>query len=268
MNRLPLSRTGKQAIDVAAAAAVEAGAILMDHFREETRVRFKSRANIVTDVDLRADRRLKSVISAEFPDHSFISEETEPLQGDSSYTWILDPLDGTNNYSFGIPFFCTVIALTRGEEVLAGVVYDPLRDELFAAERDRGTMLNGVPVSVSKKTSVQDSLAGFDLGYVEEQGGKLLGFIHRLWPGFYACRIMGSAALGMAYVACGRIDLYVHAVLYPWELACGRVLVEEAGGKATDWSGRPVGTRNSSIIVSNSSVHAEFMQTLQRLMSA
>jgi myo-inositol-1(or 4)-monophosphatase len=255
----PLSRSGNEALDVATAAAGEAGKILKAHFREERQIQFKGRANIVTEVDLRVEDSLKSFLRAEYPDHSIISEESEPVSGDSNYTWILDPLDGTNNYSFGIPFFSTVIALASGDDVLLGIVYDPLRDELFAAQKGKGTTLNNNPVSVSSKTRVKDSLIGLDLGYVDEKGKSLLEFITVLWPNMYAYRIMGSAAIGMAYTACGRLDLYFHLLIYPWELACGKLLVTEAGGVATDWEGRPPVIGESSIIASNKAIHADFL---------
>jgi myo-inositol-1(or 4)-monophosphatase len=263
MTGLPLSRSGKEAINIATMAAREAGEILKIQFRKERQIKFKGRANIVTEVDLQAEDSLKSFLRAEYPDHGIISEESEPVTGDSDFTWILDPLDGTNNYSFGIPFFSTVIALASGDDVLLGIVYDPLRDEMFAAQKGKGTTLNNNPVSVSGKTSVKDSLLGLDLGYVDEKGKRLLEFIAVLWPDMYAYRIMGSAALGMAYAACGRLDLYFHLLVYPWELACGQLLVAEAGGIVTDWEGRPPGLGESSVIASNKAIHADFLRLLQ-----
>lgn len=260
---IPLSRSGKAAIDIAAIAAREAGEILKVNFREEAGVHYKGRANIVTDIDLKADNCLKSLLQAEYPDHNILSEESEPPSSIAEYTWILDPLDGTNNYSFGIPFFCVVIALTRGDDVLISAIYDPLRDELFSAQKGGGAFLNNNPISVTKKTTVNDSLIGLDLGYVDENGEWLLRFITDLWPKVYAFRLMGSAALAMSYAACGRLDLYFHRLLYPWELACGQLLVTEAGGVATDWEGRPLGAGENSIIVSNKAVHTEFLQIIK-----
>jgi myo-inositol-1(or 4)-monophosphatase len=263
MTTLPLSRSGKEALDVAATVARKAGEILKAHFREDRQVQYKGRANIVTDMDLRVENSLKSLLQSEYPDHSIISEESEPISGDSDYGWILDPLDGTNNYSFGIPFFSTVITLTKGEDVLLGIVYDPLRDELFSAQKGKGAFLNNHPISVSKKTMVQESLIGLDLGYVDEKGKKVLEFITGLWPNMYAFRIMGSSALGMAYAACGRFDLYFHLLMYPWELACGQLLVTEAGGVTTDWEGRPLTRGESSVIASNGAVHADFLKVVR-----
>lgn len=263
MTTLPLSRSEKSAIEVASGAARKAGEILKAHFRKESRVQYKGRANIVTDIDLQSEKSLKSSLQAEYPDHSILSEESKPVIGNSSYKWILDPLDGTNNYSFGIPFFSIVIALTRGKEVLLGIVYDPLRDEMFSTQKGKGAALNNSPIHVATKKTVKDSLIGLDLGYVDENGKKSLEFITSLWPGMYAYRVMGSAALGMAYTACGRLDLYFHVLLYPWELACGSLLVTEAGGVVTNLQGKPLQTWENSVIASNKSVHDDFLSIVR-----
>ena len=267
MTTLPLSQSGKSVLEVAAEAARKAGEILKTHFREKTQVKYKGRANIVTDVDLQSDKSLKSFLRTEYPDHSILSEESQAIVGNSSYKWILDPLDGTNNYSFGIPFFSIVIALTRGEDVLLGIVYDPLRDEMFSARKGKRTTLNNSPIHVTRKKTVQESLIGLDLGYIDEKGKRSLEFITSLWPEMYAYRIMGSAALGMAYTACGRLDLYFHFLLYPWELACGQLLVTEAGGVVTDLEGKPPKIGQGSVIASNKAVHADFLRILRQTSS-
>jgi len=263
MTTLPVSQTGKSTIEVATGAARKAGEILKARFREESRVQYKGRANIVTDVDLQSEKSLKSILQAEYPDHGILSEESQPVTGSSGYEWILDPLDGTNNYSFGIPFFSVVIALTRGNDVLLGIVYDPLRDEMFSAQKGKGAALNNSPIHVTTKKTVKDSLIGLDLGYVDENGKRSLEFITSLWPKMYAYRIMGSAALGMAYTACGRLDLYFHFLLYPWELACGSLLVTEAGGVATNLEGKPLKVGQGSVIASNKAVHTDFLRILR-----
>jgi myo-inositol-1(or 4)-monophosphatase len=263
MTTLPLSQSGKSALEVAAEAARKAGEVLKTHFREKTQVKYKGRANIVTDVDLQSEEVLKSFLLAEYPDHSILSEESQAIVGNSSYKWILDPLDGTNNYSFGIPFFSIVIALTKGKDVLLGIVHDPLRDEMFSARKGNGAVLNNSPIHVTAKKTVKESLIGLDLGYVDEKGKRSLEFITSLWPEMYAYRIMGSAALGMAYTACRRLDLYFHLLIYPWELACGQLLVTEAGGVATDLEGKPVKIGQGSVIASNKAIHADFLSIVR-----
>ena len=263
MTGLPVSRSGDDAPAVAEAAARKAGEILKLHFRNTRQVEYKGRANIVTDVDLQVESEIRAFLQAEFPDHSIVSEESDPITGSSDYTWVLDPLDGTNNYSFGIPFFGTIIALKVGDDVALGMIYDPLRNELFSAVKGAGTTLNGSPVSVSRKESVKDSLIGTDLGYVDANGSRILDFMAHVWPDLYAFRIMGSAGLGMAYTSCGRLDAYFHLLVYPWELACGQLLVTEAGGVATDFEGRPPGTGENSIIVANKAVHADLLRIIR-----
>jgi len=263
MTSVPLSRSGKEAAVVAAEAARRAGEVLKTHFREERQVEVKGRSNIVTDADLRAESVLKSFLQSEYPDHGIISEESEPVEGPSGFTWLLDPLDGTNNYSFGIPLFATIVALKSGDDTIVGVTYDPLRDELFAARKDGGTTLNGRPTRVSTKTTVAESFIGLDLGYAEEKAKRLLELITSLWPRMYAYRILGSAGLGMAYAACGRLDAFCHPLLYPWEIACSELLVTEAGGAVSDWEGKPVITGESSIIAANQAVHADFLKLLR-----
>ena len=146
---------------------------------------------------------------------------------------------------------------------MLGIVYDPLRDEMFSAQKGKGAALNNSPIHVTTKVTVKDSLIGLDLGYVDENGKRSLEFITSLWPKMYAYRIIGSAALGMAYTACGRLDLYFHLLLYPWELACGSLLVTEAGGVATDLEGKPLKVGQGSVIASNKSVHADFLSIVR-----
>jgi len=263
MTALPASQSGKNAFEVACEAAKQAGEILKACFRTESRVQYKGRANIVTDVDLQSENCLKTLLQTEYPDHSILSEESPAITGNSGYKWILDPLDGTNNYSFGIPFFSIVIALVEGSDVLLGIVYDPLRDEMFSAQKGKGAAFNGSPIHVTTKVTVKDSLIGLDLGYVDENGKRSLEFITSLWPRMYAYRVMGSAALGMAYTACGRLDLYFHLLLYPWELACGSLLVTEAGGVATDLKGKPLKVGQGSVIASNKAVHDDFLSIVR-----
>ena len=263
MTALPISTSGKGVYEVATAAAWEAGGILKANFRQARQVQYKGRANIVTDIDLQTEKRLREFIQAEYPDHNIVSEESSPIDNDSEFTWIFDPLDGTNNYSFGIPYFATVVALTRGGESLLGIVYDPMHDETFSALKGEGTTVNGEPASVTAKTSVRESLIGLDLGYVDDKGNQLLNFMSGLWPNIYAFRIMGSAALGMSYAACGRLDVYFHALVYPWEHACGKLLVTEAGGVFTDWEGNPQVGGESSIIATNKAIHADFLKLLR-----
>ena len=245
---------------MAVQAVREAGDVIMAHFHGEKRISYKEgRSNIVTNVDVLAEGRITQILQQEYPHFSIMTEESADIAGDSPYTWIIDPIDGTRNYAYGIPHFCVALALARGEELLLGISYDPVRGELFRAEKGQGAFLNDSPIAVSTRTSLGESLVGFDMGYDAEIGQEILGVASALWPGVVSVRVMGSAALGLAYVASGRLDLYIHLSLYPWDLAGGILLVSEAGGVVTELDGQPVGIQSKSVIATNRDIHQDFM---------
>ena len=233
-NQLPLSRSGNTALSVCETAARRAGELAASRFRTEKEINFKGRANVVTDVDLACERLILDYVGEEFPDFGVLSEESAPVPGASPYTWVVDPIDGTRNFAEGIPHFCVVVAIADGDTVVAGATYDPVRDELFAAQRGHGATLNGEPISVSDRTDIGEAVLGFDLGYNFEQAGKLLEMASSMWPKAQGYRLMGSSALSIAYAACGRIDLYFHHSLSPWDIASGILLNQEAGGQVLD----------------------------------
>ena len=261
---MPLARSGKRAFDIATQAVQEAGDIIIARFQREMRTSYKDRTHIVTDVDLVAEKVMMALLREEFPSFGIITEESENTAGDSPFAWIIDPLDGTRNYAYGIPHFCISLALAQGEEVLLGIIYDPLREEFFRAEKGRGAFRNDVPVSVSKKETVQGSLIGFDMGYDAEKGQEMLEVASALWPGVQSVRVMGSAALGLAYAACARLDIYLHLSLSPWDLAAGILLVEEAGGAISELDGQPVSIQSKSVIATSKAIHEDFMRRVVR----
>ncbi len=262
--RLPLSLSRKEALEVATHAAEEAGSLLLKHASGELKLGYKEgRANLVTDVDLLAEKCVISILHEEYPDFNILSEESPAVQRDSAFTWIIDPLDGTNNYVHGVPFFCVAIALMKNEELVLGLTYDPVRRELFAAQRGRGATLADLPIQVGKRTSVRESFLGCDLGYDGDKGKAMLETLSPYFPGMGGLRLMGSAVLGLAYVACGRLDGYVHPYLYPWDVAAGVVLVEEAGGRITDWQGKPADSNTREIVAGNEALHYEFLKIIQ-----
>ncbi len=264
MTDLPVAKSGAGTFEVASKAVREAGSIIMAHFHGEKRISYKEgRSNIVTDVDLLAEEKIKALFRDEYPDFGIMTEESADIAGDSSYTWIIDPIDGTRNYAYGIPHFCVALALARGEELFLGIAYDPVRDELFCAEKGRGAFLNDSPISVSTKKSLHATLVGFDMGYDAAIGQEILGVASALWPGVLSVRVMGSAALGLAYAACGRLDLYLHLSLYPWDLASGILLVREARGVITELDGQPVSIYSKRVIATNKAIHADFMRRVR-----
>lgn len=262
---LPVSKNGRPAIDVALEAARAAGAIIRDRFFSEKEVSFKGRADIVTDVDLAAEKAILELLTGEFPEFSVLAEESKPVAGNSPYKWVVDPLDGTRNYAHGIPHFCTIIALAKEDHVIASVTYDPVREEMFTAEEGQGAFLNGAKITASETTELSRCLLSCDLGYVDEKAGLALDMVRSLWPGMYSIRLMGSAGLGVAYAAAGRVDLFFHHSLSPWDIAGGLVLAQESGARVVDRQGIDGTLFSPSVIVSSPILVAEFLKTTDGL---
>ena len=257
---IPDGAGGESAAAIARAAALRAGEMLMERFSEVKTVSYKGRGNIVTDVDMAVEKEVLSLLRREYPDFNALGEESAGVPADAGYVWIVDPLDGTRNYASGIPFFSTVVGLARDGEVLVGVNYDPVRDEMFEAQRGRGAFLNGQRMAVSDKSAISDCIIGMDLSYNNEGAVNGLDVIRSIWPGMQTSRIMGSAALGISYAAAGRTDLYFHHQLEPWDQVAGILLVEEAGGIITDRAGKRAGLYSDGLIATNATLHAEFMR--------
>jgi fructose-1,6-bisphosphatase/inositol monophosphatase family enzyme len=258
---LPVALSGDDAETVARRCLAEGGRLAMERFRQPQSITVKGRGNLVTQVDLAIETYIARMLAEEFPEHALLSEESNPSVSDlRGWTWVVDPLDGTRNYVSGIPFFCINIALCFGGEPLAGWTFDPVHDELFRAKKGDGAWIGDHPLHVSKKDSVQASVMGFDMGYDDARAGHMLSLICDLWPGVQAVRIPGSAALGLAYAACGRYDLFAHNLLYPWDLAAGILLVREAGGVITDRDGGAITLFSEGAIAGGPLVHADFLR--------
>lgn len=240
-------------------AAYTAGDILISHFHGKKDFRRKGPGNIVTEVDLLSEKTMSELLVREYPDFGLIREESAALASSSGYSWIIDPLDGTNNYTFGLPFFAITVALVKEEDILLGLTYAPMQRELFHAQKGQGAFLNDSPMSVSQRERMEHSLIGFDMGYNRERGFRYLELASRLWPGVHSLRLMGSAALGLAYVAAGRMDIYYHRSLYPWDIASGILLVREAGGIITDW-GQPVSFHSSGAVAGSPAIYPQFWE--------
>ena len=260
VDQLPRSSSGQTALSVCETAARRAGALVMERFRSDVEVSLKGRANVVTDADLASERLILDYVGAEYPEFGILSEESAPVAGSSPYTWVVDPIDGTRNFAEGIPHFCVVVAIAEGSDVVAGVTYDPVRDEMFAAQRGRGATLNDEPMRVSDRQQIDEAVLGFDLGYNFDQAKLLLEMAGGIWPQVPAYRLMGSSALSLAYAACGRIDLYFHHSLSAWDIASGILLAREAGGQVLDRSTLEEATLFSSgLIVSNPTLVDQFL---------
>ncbi|MSQ06365.1 MAG: inositol monophosphatase [Dehalococcoidia bacterium] len=258
---LPSSRSGRSALELAVEAARRGGQVIRDRFLTQKEIRFKGRADIVTDVDLASEREILGLLRAEYPQLGVLAEESAPVASEtgSPYSWVVDPLDGTRNYASGIPHFCVVVALALGEEIALGVTYDPMQEEMFTAQAGQGAFLNGNPIAVSARQELGECLVGFDLGYVDAKAVLALDMMRGLWPGFQSMRLMGSSALGMAYAAAGRLDLYFHHSLSPWDVASGLLLAREAGGEVVDRQGQRALLHTPSVIASSQHLIDRFL---------
>jgi len=242
-------------VQVARLCSDEASRIIMDRFpgrvgggRAETRS--KGRGNFVTETDLAVENAVLDRLRVEYPGHSVLSEEASGVvkRRDEGWLWVVDPIDGTHNYLQGIPHFCFTIALCSDGEPVLGLTYAPVTGEEFFAVRGGGLTVNGEPASVSGTPALAGSVLGMDLGYDDARAAKLISLVGDFWPGMQAVRVMGSAALGLAFAACGRFDVYVHPFLYPWDSAAGILLVREGGGLVLGRDGGPMTLYSEGVI--------------------
>jgi fructose-1,6-bisphosphatase/inositol monophosphatase family enzyme len=258
---IPKAASGAKAIDVAWRCVREGGAIALERFRGERRIDTKSRGNVVTDADFEVERLVQSILQEEFPEHAILSEETsadtDPMRG---WVWVLDPIDGTKNYSVGIPFWCVTIALCHEGKPLLGITYDPSHDEGFWAIAGEGAWCDGKRLRASGAQDVNSSIIGVDLGYDDARGSEQIALMGRIFPGVQSIRILGSAALALAYAACGRLDLFTHMNVSTWDIAAGMLLVREAGGAASDRSGGPMTLRSRTFAAGGRAAHDDFMR--------
>lgn len=222
----------------------------------------KGRGNFLTEIDLSVERAVIELLQAEYPGHRVLSEETSAkVEGwDDGWLWVVDPIDGTHNYLMGNPNFCFNIGLCHDGEPLLGLTYTPVAREEFFAVQGKGLTVNGKPARASSAGSIRESVWGMDMGYDDDRAAKLLKIVTAVWPDVQAIRLMGSAALGIAFAACGRYDLFVHQTLYPWDLAAGIVLLREGGAELLSRDGGPVTVQTQGIVAGAPSVVREFLE--------
>jgi fructose-1,6-bisphosphatase/inositol monophosphatase family enzyme len=255
----PAGMSGRTALDCSKGWAEEAGEIALARFRQPQDVTIKGRGDLLTETDLQIEQFLKHSIEREFPRHGILSEETASDASTRGWVWVVDPLDGTKNFVSGIPFFAVNMALCFDGEPIVAVTRDPNHDETFWAERGAGAWRDDEPIQASQKAAVRESVLGVDLGYDDTRGRAMLGMVHRLFPNVQSLRIPGSAALGLAYAACARYDLFVHHYLFPWDLAAGMLLTTEAGGAVTDIDGNATDIHSKAVVAGGRSVRADFV---------
>ena len=245
-------------------AAYSGAKILQDHFGRISQIDQKGAFDLVTEADTASENNIIKIIREAFPDHAILAEESGANHGNTEYQWIIDPLDGTTNYAHQLPIFSIAIALAVRGETALGLVLNPMDGELFAAVSGKGATLNNMPIHVSTTASVHKSLlvTGFPYDFSE--------IIEPVMKRFSACqdssqgvRRLGSAALDICYVACGRFDAFWEQNLKPWDKAAAAVIATEAGAKITDFANRPFALDQKEILVSNGAIHQEMLSLLE-----
>lgn len=255
----------KLAMDLARAA----GAVQMEHLHEVHKIEFKDKKNLVTEVDKQCERLIVDGVRAQFSDHDVLGEEGEGERKESDYCWIIDPLDGTTNYTHQFPFFDVSIGLSNKGEIICGVIYDPSRDELFAAEKGKGARLGGKPIHVSKTTHLKDALMATGFAYVDHESPRVgnVDEFEAFVKSAQAVRRPGAAAIDLAYLACGRLDGFWEPNLKPWDMAAGALIITEAGGKLSSYDGSDFDLYGTNIVASNGLVHGEIIEVLTNVKS-
>ena len=253
-------------LDFARGIAREAGRIILGGFRsDDTVVEYKSRTNLLTNMDKASEEFLFNEINRRYPDHAIIAEEGSRKETDGEFIWYVDPLDGTNNYAHGLPFFCVSLGIfSRSlDRIVVGVVYNPHLDELFTAAAGEGAALNGEEIRVSHTGDMGISVVATGFPYDKENSEKNnLAEFNRILPRIQGIRRMGSAALDLCYVACGRLDGYWEQQLSPWDTAGGIIIVEEAGGLVTRFDGSAFDPEYPQVLASNGKIHGQLMGLL------
>lgn len=251
---------------VAVKAAREAGKILMARFGKRLEIRDKGRdgfRNLVTQADMDSEKRIISILKTEFPGYGILSEESPEEKSDSGFRWIIDPLDGTNNFAYGIPLFGVSIALEREGELALGVINLPYYGHMLVAERGKGALLNGERIGVSGR-GLREAMVMFGGDSDNPDKGETAGVMRRLEESVFNVRRLGAAVVHHSYVAAGIADAYVDLGNRPWDNAAGFIIVEEAGGRATDLSGKPWCGNNTRLITSNGKLHEGILRIVNQ----
>jgi len=247
-------------LDVCQEVAREAGTLLLHYYERRVDFELKGEFDLVTEADRASEKLVVERLRACYPQHAIVAEEGGRHEGSSEYRWYVDPLDGTTNFAHGFPMFNVTLALERSGDLIAGVIYDPLRDEMFAAERGGGAFLNGRRIRVSRAKRLQDCLVATGFPSRKRHLNVNVHFYHQLAMATHGVRRGGSAALDLAYVGCGRLDGFWEFGLKPWDMAAGTLLVSEAGGAVSDMRGGAANLRGPHVLADNGLIHGQMLE--------
>ena len=242
-------------LETAADIAREAGALIANYLERRIGFELKGEFDLVTEADRASERLIVERLQAHFPTHAIVGEEGGGQAGSSEYRWYVDPLDGTTNFAHGFPAFNVTMAVERSGELIAGVIFDPLRNELFTAEQGSGAYLNQRRIGVSKTASIESSLVATGFPSRKRHENVNVHFFYQLAMLSHGVRRAGAAALDLAYVACGRLEAFWEFGLHPWDVAAGILLIREAGGVCSDMHGAPFHLGGPHILADNGTLH-------------
>src|SRR6202790_4493408 len=245
--------------------AREAGALLMDYFRRCVAVEYKGEADLVTAADRASETLIRDRIRALWPSHDILGEEEGLIDTGSDYRWYVDPLDGTTNFAHGFPVFCVSMGLEHKGKLIAGVVYDPTRDEMFTAEAGLGAFLNQQRIHVSAIAKLSESLLATGFPSQKRHKNPNIFFYHQITLRTHGVRRAGSAALDLCSIAAGRFEGFWEFNLNPWDTAAGVLMVEEAGGKVTDFKGGPFQLNSRETLASNALLHPALLHEFAQI---
>lgn len=249
-----------QILETAIDIAREAGALLATYYERGIGYDLKGDFDLVTEADRASETLVVERLQTHFPSHNILGEEGGLREKSSEYCWYVDPLDGTTNFAHGFPMFNVTMGLERAGELIAGVIYDPLRQEMFAAELGGGAFLNGRRIHCSKAAKVESSLLATGFPSRKRHENVNVHFFHQVAMSSHGVRRGGSAAIDLAYVACGRLDGFWEFGLNPWDMAAGLILIREAGGRISDMRGAAADVRGEHIAVTNGLIHNELLE--------
>src|SRR5580704_16829278 len=247
------------------AMAREAGSLIMGYFRQHVKIEYKGAVDLVTVADRESEALILERIRKHFPTHDVMGEEGTRIETGSEYKWYVDPLDGTTNFAHGYPVFCVSLAVERKRVRVAGVIYDPTRDEMFVAEPGRGETLNGAPIHVSATSKLGDCLVGTGFPSQKRHQNPNIYFYHQLTLRTHGVRRAGSAALDLCNVASGRFDGFWEFNLNPWDTAAGALIVEEAGGRVSRFDGSPFEIDSRETLASNKLLHPALVHEFKEI---
>jgi myo-inositol-1(or 4)-monophosphatase len=262
-----MNREAAQFFATAWEAAHAAGALVRESWQRPMSISYKGAIDLVTSVDQAAERCIVERLRREFPQHSLLAEEETDYSGSQhGYRWVVDPLDGTTNFAHGYPQFSISIALECEQQLLVGLVYDPLRQECFAALRGEGATLNGRPIATSKVAEINTALLATGFPYDRrENAEQYLAYFKAFMIRSQGIRRAGSAALDLCYVACGRLDGFWELKLKPWDTAAGALIVREAGGRVSNFSGGEFSIWSRETMASNGLIHGEMVEVMRKI---